>query len=128
MANPASLTINELTGNSALSQPAAQTLDTAGTVPINCKSETDRLIIEAVNGDDAAATLTIKAGTGVQAHTAKDLAVALAASGGGATANRIIGPFEASRFVKADGSIDVTLAGGASPSVAVRVYRLPRQI
>lgn len=129
MANPASLTINELSKNAAISQPTAQTIDTDGTVNCPAAGLTDRLIIEVVNGDDAALTVKVLAGTGDQAAIAADLSVALAASGGGATANRIIGPFEAARFMKNDGSIDVNFdAATGSPNCTVRVYRLPRQV
>ncbi len=128
MANPANLTINELAANAAINQPAAQSVDTNGTINCPVESLTDRLMIEVVNTDDAALTVTVKAGTGVQAHTARDLAVSLAASGGG-TANRIIGPLESQRFVKADGSIDVQFqAAAGSPAASVRVYRLPANI
>jgi len=128
MANPVSLNINELSANSALSQPTAQAVDTNGTINCPVKSLTDRLMIEIVNTDDAALTVTVKAGTGVQAHTARDLSVALAASGN-ATANRIIGPLESMRFVKSDGSIDLQFqAATGSPACSVRVYRLPQSI
>ena len=128
MANPANLTITELPSNAAVNQPAAQTVDTNGTINCAVKSLTDRLMVELVNTDDAALTVTIKAGTGVQAHTARDLAVALAASGGG-TANRVIGPLESMRFVKADGSIDLQFqAATGQPACSVRVYRLPANI
>src|SRR5437868_3038693 len=102
MANPANLTINELTANAGIAQPAAQAIDTNGTLNCAVKSLTDRLMIEVVNTDDAALTVTVKAGTGVQAHTARDLAVSVAAGAG-----KIIGPLESMRFVKSDGSIDV---------------------
>lgn len=129
MANPANLTINELSANAALSLPTAQSIDTNGTINLPAGSLTDRLLIEVVNTDDAALTVTVKAGTSAVAHTARDLSVALAASGGGATAQRMIGPFESARFVKADGSIDVQFAAASgSPAASVRVYRLPRQI
>lgn len=129
MANPASLTINELTKNSAISQPTAQAIDTTGTVNCPAAGKTDRLIIEVVNTDDAALTVKVVGGTGDQALISQDLSVALAATGGGATAARIIGPFEAGRFMKADGSIDVTFtpATGA-PACSVRVYRLPANV
>lgn len=128
MANPLALTITELPSNAAVNQPAAQTVDTNGTINCAVKSQTDRLMIEVVNTDDAALTVTIKAGTGVQAHTARDLVVALAASGGG-TASRIIGPLESMRFVKADGSIDLQFqAAAGSPAASVRVYRLPANV
>lgn len=126
MANPANLTITELTRNGSVNQPAVQTLDTAGNIEIvNVGSLTDRLIIEAINTDDAAATLTIQAADMPPGHTPAALAIALAAAGG-AGDKKIIGPFEASRFVKADGNMDLTLAGGASPTVTLRIYRLPK--
>lgn len=128
MANPAKLTINETSGNGAINQPTSQAIDTNGTVNCELKSLTDRVLIEVVNNDDAALTVKILAGTGVQAHTARDLSVSLAASGGGATANKLIGPLESARFVKADGSIDVNFqAATGAPACAVRVYRLPRK-
>lgn len=127
MANPANLTINECTGNSSINQPAAQTVDTNGTINCGVKSLTDRLMIEVVNAAAQALTVTVKAGTSVVAHTARDLAVALTATGGASPA-KVIGPLEAARFVKADGSIDVQFqAASGSPNAAVRVYRLPRK-
>ena len=128
MANPANLTINELPSNGAVNQPGAQAVDTNGTINCPVKSQTDRLLIELVNGAANALTVTVKAGTGVQAHTARDLAVALPATGG-AGAAKLIGPLESMRFVKPDGSIDLQFqAAAGSPNVAVRVYRLPRNI
>lgn len=126
MANPANLTINELLANGAINQPAAQSIDTNGTINCAVKSQTDRLMIEVVNTDDAALTVTVKAGTGVQAHTSRDLTVALTIAGG-ATPNKLIGPLESARFVKADGSIDIQFqAATGSPAASVRVYRLPK--
>jgi hypothetical protein len=128
MANPASLTITELVKNAALNQPATQAIDTDGTVNCPTAGLTDRLIMEIINTDDAALTVTIKAGTGSQALIAADLVVALAATGS-ATDKRIIGPFEAARFMKEDGSIDVAfLAAAGAPACTVRVYRLPRNV
>lgn len=131
MANPASLTINALSANSVISLPTAQAIDTTGTVPINSVKRSHLLIIEVVNTDDAALTVLVKAGDNPPAHRAGlgDLSVALAASGGGATASRMIGPFEAARFMQDDGRIDVTFtpATGA-PACSVRVYQLPHQV
>lgn len=128
MANPVSLTINELPANGAANQPAAQVIDTNGTINCPVKSMTDRLMIEVVNNDDAALTVTVKAGTSSAAHTAQDLAIALTAAGG-ASPNKVIGALESMRFVKPDGSIDIQFqAASGSPSAAVRVYRLPRQV
>lgn len=129
MANPSEITITECTANGAINQPAVVTLDTAGTVPINLQGKgLDRVIIEAINTDDAAATLTFVAGDNPPSLQSKALAVTLAASGT-ATDKRIIGPFEASRFLQNGsdaGEMHVTLAGGASPTVTLRVYRLPK--
>jgi hypothetical protein len=127
MANPASLNITELAANAGTNQPAAQAVDTNGTINCAVQSRMGRLMIEIVNAAAAALTVTIKAGTGVQAHTARDLAVAFAATGG-ASAKQVIGPLEATRFVKADGSIDINfLAAAGAPNATVTVYRLPKQ-
>lgn len=131
MANPAALTINALSANSAISLPTAQAIDTTGTVPINTPGRTDLLIIEVVNTDDAALTVTVLAGDNPPAHRQGlgNLSVALAASGGGATASRMIGPFEAARFLQDDDKINVTFtpATGA-PACSVRVYQLPKRV
>ena len=123
MANPASLTINELAANGSIAQPAAQTIDTNGTVNCAVGSLTDRLYIEAVNAAANAITVTVKGGANPPSHLSRDLAVTVPVSPGA----RIIGPFESGRFVKADGSIDVQFqAASDSPNLAVRVYRLPK--
>lgn len=124
MANPVNFTVNELSANAAVAQPAAQAVDTNGTINCPVKSQTDRLMIELNNADDAAVTVTVKAGTGSQAHTARDLAVTVAAG-----ATKVLGPLESMRFVKADGSIDLGVqAATGSPALNVRVYRLPANI
>jgi hypothetical protein len=128
MANPASLTITDLTKNAAVNQPSTQAIDTDGTVNCATAGLTDRLIMEIINLAATALTVTILAGTGSQALIAADLAVALAATGS-ATDKRIIGPFEAARFMKEDGSIDVSFAkASGSTNATVRIYRLPRNV
>lgn len=128
MANPANFTIQELSANAPANYKAAQTVDTDGTINVAVKSDTDRLLIEMENGAAAACTVKIKAGTGNQAQTAKELSFSLAATGGGA-AKQILGGLESARFVKADGSIDIQFtAASSTPNVAVRIYRLPKQI
>jgi len=126
--NPATLTINDLAANGSIAQPAGQTIDTNGTVPIAAGSVTGRLVIEVINGSAAALTVKVKAGFDPPATAAGqgDLSVALSASGGGSD-KKLIGPFESARFVKADGTLDVnfTAASGA-PAATVRVYRLPK--
>lgn len=129
MANPAEITITECSANGSVAQPAVATLDTAGTVPINLGGKgLDRLILELINTDDAAATITIKAAANPPGIQSKALAIALSATGGG-TDKKIAGPFSSSQFVQggADaGELHVTLAGGGSPTVTVRAYRLPK--
>jgi len=128
MANPAAITITDLTANAGLNQPAVQTIDTDGTVPSPAAGKTDRLILELINAAAAALTVTVKAGVGEQSVQAKDLVVAMAATGT-ATDKRIVGPFESSRFLKANGSIDVAfLAASGSPNCTVRAYRLPKAV
>lgn len=129
MANPSSITITECTVNAGINQPAVVTLDTAGMVPINLGGKgLDRLIIEAINTDDADATLTFGAGDSPPSLQSKALVITLQETGT-AGDKQIIGPFEASRFMQNGsdaGEMHVTLAGGASPTVTLRVYRLPK--
>lgn len=128
MANPASITVTALTANAAASFPSAQTIDTDGTVPMDPGGKTDRLILLVENAAAAALTVTIKAGDNPPAIMAGqgDLAVSVAASGGG-TAKRVIGPFESSRFVQDDGTVNVAfLAASSTPNCTVRAYRLPK--
>jgi hypothetical protein len=124
MANPASLTVNDLSANGSINQPAVQTVDTNGT--INCATNRmDRLFIEAVNSAAADITVTVKAGANPPSLLSADLAVTVLATSG----KKIIGPFESARFIKADGTFDVNFqAASGSPNLAVRVYRLPKQI
>jgi hypothetical protein len=128
MANPASLTINELTANGGINQPTAQTVDTNGTINCAAKSVTERLVIEVVNSAAAAITVTLKAGVNPPSIQARDLALSLAASGS-AGDKKIFGPFDSSRFTKADGSFDVQFqAASGAPNLAVRIYRLPKRV
>lgn len=128
MANPASLTINDLTVNSSITQPTAQTIDTTGMVPIAAGGLTDRLILEVVNAAVAGLTVDVEAGDDPPAFRAGagKLSVSLAASGS-AGDKKIIGPFESARFAQDDGKVHVTFTpASGSPNATVRVYRLPR--
>jgi hypothetical protein len=130
MANPASLTINALSANGSVNQPAAQTIDTNGTVNCAAQSQTERLFLECVNAAAAAIDVTVKAGAYPPAHRAGigDLKVTLAATGS-AGDKKLIGPIESSRFAKADGSVDVQFqAASGSPNLTLRVYRLPKAV
>lgn len=130
MANPESITVTDTTPNNAVSQPDAQSIDTNGTIPVAVGGRTDRLIFEVVNDDNAALTFKVLAGDNPPAIQAPagDLSVALAASGGGATAKRIVGPFESARFLQADGTINVSFqAATGAPAASIRCYRLPNR-
>lgn len=123
MANPANITINECSANGSITQPAVQTIDTNGTITMLAGGKTDRIIIEAVNAAAQILTLTVQAGTKPPSLQSRDLAVAIPAT----TGKAIIGPFESSRFAKANGNIDINFtAASGSPNLAVRVYRLPK--
>lgn len=129
MANPAALTVTTLTANAATAQPAANTIDTNGSVPAAIESQHEHVILEVVNADDAALTVTVESGSesaGAMRSGLGDLTVALSASGGG-TDKKIIGPFEPARFMQADGKLLVTFAAATgAPNATVRCYRLPR--
>lgn len=126
MANPASITVTALALNAGTNRPAVQTIDTDGTVPVTLAGDTANLIFELVNAAAAAVTVTFKAGANPPSLGARDLAIAMAATGG-ATATQIVGPFESGRFTKADGSMDIAfLAASSTPNVTVRAYRSPK--
>ncbi len=129
MANPEALTLTDAVANGSVNRPAANAIDTNGTVPLAAGGAHERILLEVVNADDAALTVTIKAGVaaaGAGRAGIGDLAVALDATGG-AGDEKIIGPFEAARFQQADGKLNVqfTAATGA-PNATVRAYRLPK--
>lgn len=126
MANPLTLTLTEIGESSAVSQPTGDTIDTDGTVPLACGGDTERVVLEVINNDDAALTVKIKAGVSERAPIG-DLSVALAASGGGATAKRVIAGLESARFAQKGGGllIEFDSATGA-PAAAVRAYKLPK--
>ena len=128
MANPASLTINDLSANASINQPTAQTVDTNGTINCAVKSVTDRLFLECVNAAAAAIDVTIKGGFLPPSHRSSDLKITLAATGS-AGDKKLIGPLESGRVTKTDGSIDVNfLAVSGAPNLTVRVYRLPMKV
>ncbi|MGB8509374.1 MAG: hypothetical protein WCD76_13375 [Pyrinomonadaceae bacterium] len=129
MSNPLALTVTTLTGNSGVTQPTAQTIDTNGTVPVAVEGEHERVILEVVNADDAALTVKVLAGVesaGAGRAGIGDMSVSLPASGTPG-ANKIIGPFESARFAQAGGAMNVSFtAATGAPNATVRVYRLPK--
>jgi hypothetical protein len=131
MANPTEITVTDLAANSSVTQPAVNTIDTNGTVPVPAGGATERVVLEVINTDDAALTVTIKAGAagaGAVRGAIGDLAVSLPASGT-AGDKKIIGPFESARFVQSGGKINVQFAAATgSPAATVRAYRLPKAV
>lgn len=130
MSNPAAITITECTANGAINQPAVNTIDTDGIVPVNLGGlGLDRVIIEIINAAAAALTVVVGAGANPPGLQSKQLSVSLAATGT-ATDKRIIGPFSASRFVKGGsdaGELHLTFtAASSTPNATVRCYRLPK--
>lgn len=129
MANPAALTVTDLNANGSVAQPAVNTIDTNGTVPAAVGGAHERVMLEVINADDAALTVTIESGdegAGAGRAGVGDLAVALSATGGGSD-KKIIGPFEPARFQQADGKLNVTFtAATGAPNATVRCYRLPK--
>ena len=125
MANPAELAVTDAVANGVVAQPAANVIDTNGTVPAAVEGAHERILLEVNNTDDAALTVTIKAGSesaGAGRASLGDLAVAVAAG-----AVKLIGPFEGARFQQADGKLNVAfLAAAGSPAASVRCYRLPK--
>lgn len=80
------------------------------------------MIIEAVNSAAQNIDVVVKAGFNPPSLLSRDLTVTVVAT----TGKVIIGPFESARYLKADGSVDITFTPvSGSPNLAVRVYRLP---
>jgi hypothetical protein len=129
MANPTTLTKTTLSADASVNQPAVNTIDTNGTVPLDVAGATDRVILEIVNADDAALTVTIKAGNagaGAIRGAIGDLSFAFPATGA-AGDKQILGPFEPARFVQAGGKLNVAfLAATGAPNATVRAYLLPK--
>lgn len=127
MANPLTLTLTEVPESGAVNQPAGDTIDTDGVVPLEAGGTTERIVLEVINNDDAALTVKIKAGSHERAGIG-DLSVALAASGG-ATAKRIIAGLESARFAQKGGHMNIEFnAASGAPNATVRAYRLPRTL
>jgi hypothetical protein len=121
MANPASITVTDLSYDGNISAPAAASIDTDGTVPVAAGGKgTERLILIVANTDDAAVTVAVKAGDFLAAGLG-DLSQSIAAG-----ATRIFGPFESARYLQDDGNLNVSFAAASgSPACSVTAYRLP---
>ncbi len=127
MANPAKLTVTNPTANGSVVRPAADSIDTNGMVPIlnaDLLGASDRLILEVVEGNARALTVTVAHGDNPPAvrEGAGNLVVAIPQNTGA-----IIGPLEPARFLQASGNIEVTFTGtGGAATATVRAYRLPK--
>lgn len=126
--NPVTLTVTDVPESSAVSQPTGDTIDTAGVVPLEAGGATERIVLEVINNDDAALTVKIKAGVHERAGIG-DLTVTLAASGGGATAKRVIAGLESARFAQKGGGMNIEFIPAAgAPNATVRAYRVARTL
>jgi hypothetical protein len=129
MANPAALTLTALTKNSSVTQPAANAIDTTGTVPLPSTSETERVILEVINLASVALTVKVLAGdegAGAIRQGLGDLSVSLAATGSSGD-KKLVGPFESARFIQAGGKINVSFTpASGSPNATVRAYKLSK--
>ena len=127
MANPAKLTVTDLTLDAATARPAVNTIDTNGTVPIaaaDLAGASGRLVIEVVEPDTRALTVTVLAGDNPPAVRSGvgNLSVAIAKNSG-----KMIGPLEAARFMQDDGTIQLTFTGtGGAAAAQVRTYLIPK--
>ena len=127
MANPANLTVTDLTVNDDVLRGAGDAIDTNGTVPIlaaDLGGAANRLLIEVTEDNARALTVTIESGQNPPAVRSGigDISVAVAKN-----TTRLIGPLEASRVMQNDGTIDVTFTGtGGAATCHVRTYLLPK--
>ncbi len=128
MANPANLTVTDLTANDMTAQPAGDAIDTDGDVPIlaaDLGGASERLLIEVTSGI-ADLDVTIRHGDnppavreGLGDHTER---LGLGAVG-------IFGPYESARFMQNDGRIIVNFdAAAGSATATVRTYLLPKAV
>jgi len=126
MANPAKLTVTKLALDGSVAQPVADTIDTAGTVPIvpaDYGGDMGNLMIEVVEQNVDALTVTVLAGDNPPAVRSGlgNLVVAVAKNTG-----KVIGPLESARFIQDDGKLNVAFAATTTVSAKVRTYLLPK--
>ena len=130
MANAASITVDLLAANTAGVVPTTSVLDT-GTAAVSLDADVKGLsgdiILEVTNNSAGANNLTVSvlAASGRQAITAglgaMDTVIAQ-------NATKVIGPLEASRFVRSDGKVRVTFTPAAGTiAVGIKCFRLPKQ-
>ena len=129
MANATDIDINDLTANEATAAPTADACDT-GTAAVTLDTAAavdaaDRCILRVENTAAANLTVTVKAGDNVRPAWRKSL--------GDYTSGNIaqnatvyVGPFEAARFIQADGKLQFTFTP-ASGTIGCNfdLFRLP---
>jgi len=129
MANASAITINSLTENTVLAQPAGDVLDTgtdAVTLAMTPGGDSHNILLEVTNTASAADTMTVKvlAGDNPPAFRAGlgDLEFTLAQS---AVKYLVL---ECARFMQSDGKINVvfTPASTKIQTAKIRAFRLPK--
>lgn len=130
MANATAITVTTLTANAAgIAQPTADVLDTgsaAVTLDADVGGLSGLVLLEVTNTAGAANNLTVRVQAGDQPPAERaglgplDTVIAQ-------NATKIIGPLEAARFIKADGTLEVTFTPAAGTiGASIRCYRLPK--
>lgn len=129
MANATAITVTSLVKDATVAQPTADVLDTgtaAVTLPAAVGGLSGDVILEVKNAAGTAVNLTVSvlAGDNPPAQRAGlgnlDMVLAQNALG-------ILGPFESSRFIQNDGTMNVTFTPASGTiGVAIRCYKLPK--
>lgn len=103
-------------------------VDGDGTVTLPGVDACERLLLLVANLDAATdATVTLLAGTDPPAWEAAAGDLAFTVNGtGGAFPAVVLGPLSSSRFVRSDGSIQLSVALGGGDGVTITAYELAR--
>lgn len=132
ISNASALTINDLSANGSIALPTADVLDTGtAAVTLNAaigNADHRRVFLQVKNTDGSNnLTVAVKAGaTNPPAFRGAlgDLSVTIAAG-----ATKVIGPFDPSRFAKADGTLDVKFTPAAGTiGVNATLFRLAKHV
>jgi hypothetical protein len=128
MANATAITVNSLaeSGNIALPTPDAMDTGTAAvTLAAAVGGESSRVIL--IVNNTAAANLVVSVLAGDKPPAERAGLGALVTANIAQNATRVLGPFEAARYIQDDGSLNVTFTP-ASGTIACNVtcYKLPK--
>jgi hypothetical protein len=128
MANATALTVTELVENGNIAQPTADTLDTgsaAVTISADVGGVACRVILEVTN--TAAANLVAEVQAGDKPPASRSGLGALSSGNIAQNGVKIMGPFDASRFIQDDGKLDVKFTPASGTIAAsIRCYKLPK--